>query len=48
MGIGWRDWKKRDIIYGIVAPLVVVLLIVFLSQLGSLLGMQSFGIVLEL
>ena len=45
MGIGWKDWRRSDVIYGIVAPLIVVLLIVGLSQLGSLLGMRSFGVV---
>ena len=45
MGLGWRDWRRSDVIYGVVVPLGVVLLIVGLSQLGSLLGMRSFGIV---
>ena len=45
MGLGWRDWRRSDIIYGVVVPLGVVLLIVGLSQLGSLLGMRSFGVV---
>jgi hypothetical protein len=46
MTLGWRDWKRSDIIYGIIAPTVVVLAIVGLSQLGSLFGSESFGIIM--
>jgi hypothetical protein len=46
MGLGWKDWSRSDIIYGIIVPLIVVLVIVFFSRLGSLLGMESFGIVI--
>lgn len=38
MDLGWRDWTRSDIIYGIIAPLVVVLLIVGVSQLDTLVG----------
>ena len=43
MALGWKEWSKSDVIYGIIAPLVVVLIIVGLSQLGSLLGYESYG-----
>lgn len=46
MALGWKDWTKNDIIYGIILPLVVVLLIVGFSQLGSILGYESFGIII--
>ncbi len=46
MALGWKEWSKSDVIYGIIAPLVVVLIIVGLSQLGSLLGYQSYGAVI--
>lgn len=42
MGLGWKEWNRSDIIYGIIAPVVVVLLIVAISKLGSLSG--GFGI----
>jgi len=45
MALGWKDWKRSDILYGIVAPLVVVLVIVALSQLGSLFERGSYGII---
>jgi hypothetical protein len=35
MDIGWKDWNRSDVIYGIIAPLVVVLVIVGLSLVGS-------------
>ncbi len=28
MGLGWKDWKRSDIIYGVIVPIVVVLAIV--------------------
>ena len=46
MGLGWKDWNRSDIVYGIVAPTIVVLVIVGLSQLGSLLGSGSFGFII--
>ena len=45
MGLSWKKWNRSDIIYGIVVPLVVVLLIVGLSQLGSFFRGGSMGIV---
>lgn len=38
MGLDWKQWSRSDILYGIVAPVLVVLLIVAISQLSSLLG----------
>jgi hypothetical protein len=35
MGLGWKDWNRSDVIYGIIAPLVVVLIIVGLSLVGT-------------
>ena len=51
MGLEWKDWNRSDVIYGIVVPLVVVLVIVGLSLLGSFLmragGMgSSMGVVI--
>jgi len=51
MGLGWKEWNQSDVIYGIVVPLVVVLIIVGLSLVGSFLmrggGMGgSMGIVI--
>jgi hypothetical protein len=45
MGLGWKEWSRSDILYGIVAPLLVVLLIVALSQVGKLVGggMEGLG-----
>jgi len=38
MDLDWKQWSRSDIIYGVVAPVLVVLLIVAISQLGTLLG----------
>jgi MFS superfamily sulfate permease-like transporter len=46
MAPSWKEWTRSDIVYGIVVPVVVVLLIVSFSQLGSLLGRGSFGFVM--
>jgi hypothetical protein len=35
MGLGWKDWSRSDVLYGVVVPLVVVLVIVGLSLVGS-------------
>jgi hypothetical protein len=35
MGLGWKDWGRSDIIYGIIVPLIVVLAIVGLSLASS-------------
>jgi hypothetical protein len=44
MALGWKEWSRNDIIYGIVVPILVVLLIVGISRSGSLLG-GGFGVV---
>lgn len=44
MSLGWKEWNRNDVIYGIIAPLLVVLLIVGISKLGSLVG-GGFGII---
>jgi hypothetical protein len=43
MGLDWKQWSRSDIIYGVVAPVLVVLLIVAISQLGRLFD-NGFGI----
>ena len=35
MGLGWKEWGRSDIIYGIIVPLIVVLAIVGLSLVSS-------------
>lgn len=42
MGLDWKDWKRSDAIYGIIVPLVVVLVIVGLFLVSSSL-MRSGG-----
>jgi len=37
MGTGWKDWSRSDIIYGIIAPLAVVLAIAGISVAYSFL-----------
>jgi len=44
MSLGWKEWNRNDIIYGIIVPVLVVLLIVGISRLGSLFG-GGFGVV---
>jgi len=51
MGLNWKDWTRSDIIYGVIVPLVVVLVIAGLSLVSSFLmrggGMSgSSGIVI--
>jgi hypothetical protein len=49
MGLSWKQWSKNDIIFGIVVPIIVVLVIVAFANIRSLLGpgaMQSFGVVI--
>jgi hypothetical protein len=55
MNSNWKEWNRSDIIFGIIVPLIVVLIIVGLSQVGpylrSLYGTQalmssSWGIVI--
>ena len=45
MGLDWKEWSRSDIIYGIAAPILVVLLIVAISQLGRLFG-GGFGVIM--
>jgi cytochrome c oxidase subunit IV len=47
MGLHWKDWNRNDVIYAIIAPILVVLLIVLISKLSALFG-GGFGVVLEL
>ncbi len=51
MQINWKEWNRNDLIYGIIAPVLVVLLIVFISKLGVLFGGGfgvTYGITMEL
>ncbi len=48
MGLGWKDWTKTDVIYGIIVPVIVGFLIVGVSQLSSLFSGDAFGIVVGL
>lgn len=41
----WKNWGKGDILYGVVAPLVVVVVIMGFSQLTRILGWGSYGLV---
>jgi hypothetical protein len=41
MALGWRDWSKKEIIYGIIVPVIVVLVIVGFSKIPSLVGYTS-------
>ena len=38
MNLGWKEWSRSDIIYGVITPIVVVLIIVGVSQLDRLIG----------
>jgi hypothetical protein len=38
MSIGWKEWSRSDLIYGVIAPIVVILLLVGVSQLDRLIG----------
>ena len=38
MSLGWKQWNRNDIIYGIIVPVIVVLLIVAISKLDTLFG----------
>jgi hypothetical protein len=38
MSLGWKQWTRSDIIYGIIVPVIVVLLIVAISKLDSFFG----------
>ena len=51
MAIDWKSWSRKDIVYGIIAPVLVVLLIVFISKIGTLFGGGfgvTYGITMEL
>ena len=54
MALSWKQWSKKDILYGIVIPIVVVLAIVGISKISSLVGYSSanagivIGIIMEL
>ena len=55
LGLDWKQWSRKDVIYGIIAPVLVVLLIVGVSQLSRLFGGgfeglsgAVFGITMEL
>jgi hypothetical protein len=38
MSLNWKEWNRSDVIYGVIVPIVVVLLIVGVSQLDRLIG----------
>ncbi len=42
MGLSWKQWNKNDIIFGIILPVVVVLVIVAFANIRSLIGPGSF------
>lgn len=44
MSIGWKEWNRSDILYGVVAPVIVVLIIAAISQLDTLTG-SGFGVI---
>jgi hypothetical protein len=49
MSLNWKKWTKNDIIFGIIVPVVVVLVIVAFASIRRLLGpgaMQSYGVVI--
>lgn len=43
MGLDWKTWNRNDVIYSVVAPILVILLIVLVSKLGAL-SEGGFGI----
>lgn len=43
--MGWRDWSKGDVIYGILVPVIMVLVIVGLSLLSAIFGFGPLGII---
>jgi len=44
MALTWKTWNRNDLFYGIIAPILVILLIVLISKLPSIFG-GGFGIV---
>jgi len=48
-GLSWKQWNKNDIIFGIILPVIVVLVIVGFASIRSLIGpgsMESLGVVI--
>jgi hypothetical protein len=45
MSLDWKQWNRSDIIYGVVAPILVILLIVAISQLSRLFE-DGYGIIM--
>jgi len=45
LSLGWKQWTRSDILYGVVVPIVVILLIVLVSQLDNLIGGGGFGVI---
>jgi len=48
-GLSWKQWNKNDIIFGIIVPIIVVLIIVAFASIRSLIGpgsMESLGVVI--
>ena len=54
MALNWKQWSIKDIIYGIIVPVIVVLAIVGISKISSIVGYSSasagivIGITMEL
>lgn len=50
MSLSWRKWTKNDLIFGIILPVVAVLVIVLISKLQSLIGGSGIviGITMEI
>jgi hypothetical protein len=52
MDAGWKDWNRSDVVYGIIVPLVVILIIVGISFVSPFLmstaggNFESIGIVI--
>jgi hypothetical protein len=45
MSTEWKNWSKSDILYGVVMPLIVVLVIVGFSQVTIMFRRGSFGLI---
>jgi hypothetical protein len=53
LGLNWKNWCKSDVLYGIIVPVVVVLVIVALNRVSYVLGFGDlsgavYGILMEL
>lgn len=46
MSLSWKEWGKNDILFGIIVPVLIVLLIVGLSSLGSFFGYENLGFII--